>query len=158
MSASNKISAVLNEADKIAAIAFLQQAKDQLPFLISTPADQSPSRVMGSKSVEYVLLCLEGAKSYPNKMTGDFDTEEFEKDVVLISQLRSVKLAVADLLDRIDDTMLAASADAMIASDKVYKLLKVACKEDGSMKDLVDRIAQRYKRPSSKKPKKDNNQ
>ncbi|MDR6563198.1 MULTISPECIES: hypothetical protein [unclassified Arcicella] len=39
----------------------------------------------------------------------------------------------------------------MNASDKAYRLLKEVSKEDGSMKDLVNRIAQRYKRKPPKK-------
>ncbi|MEA5139064.1 hypothetical protein [Arcicella rigui] len=154
MSNTNRISAVLPEADKAATLALLEQVKSKLPFLISTPSTESTNRVMGPKSVEYVNLCLEGAKTYPNKMTGDFDTPELERDVALINQLWSVRIAVADLLDKIDDTMSAASSDAMNASDKAYRLLKAASNEDGSMKDLVNRIAQRYKR---KPPKKGNN-
>lgn len=153
MSIQNRISAVLPEADKTAALASLQEVKNQLPFLISTPTDQGPKRTMGTASVEYVSLCLEGAKNYPTKMTGDFDTPEFERDVNLIGQLWSIRIAVADLLARIDDTMSAASADAMVTSDKVYDLLKKAAKEDGAIQELVSRIALRYKAQSRPKKK-----
>eukprot|EP01031_Cornospumella_fuschlensis_P018096 gene18096-22153_t len=103
MSIQNKISAVLPEAEKTAALASLEEVKTHLPFLISTPADQGSKRIMGPASVEYVGLCLEGAKKYPDKMTGDFDTPEFERDVNLIGQLWSVRIALADLLARVDD-------------------------------------------------------
>ncbi|MBB6005046.1 hypothetical protein [Arcicella rosea] len=153
MSIQNKISAVLPEAEKTAALASLEEVKTHLPFLISTPTDQSPRRTMGPASVEYVGLCLEGAKKYPDKMTGDFDTPEFERDVNLIGQLWSVRIALADLLARVDDTMNAASSDAMVTSDKVYGLLKSAAKEDGAIKELVARIALRYKAQSRPKKK-----
>ncbi len=155
MSIQNRISAVLPEADKTAALASLEEVKTHLPFLISTPTDQAPKRTMGPASVEYVSLCLEGAKKYPDKLTRDFDAPEFERDVNLIGQLWSVRIAVADLLARIDDTMNAASADAMVSSDKVYDLLKRAAKEDGAIQELVSRIGLRYKAQSKpkKKPK-----
>ncbi len=155
MSIQNRISAVLPEADKTAALASLEEVKTHLPFLISTPTDQGPKRTMGPASVEYVSLCLEGAKKYPDKLTRDFDAPEFERDVNLIGQLWSVRIAVADLLARIDDTMNAASADAMVSSDKVYDLLKRAAKEDGAIQELVSRIGLRYKAQSKpkKKPK-----
>ncbi|MEA5139147.1 hypothetical protein [Arcicella rigui] len=155
MSIQNRISAVLPEADKTAALASLEEVKTHLPFLISTPTDQGPKRTMGPASVEYVSLCLEGAKKYPDKLTRDFDAPEFERDVNLIGQLWSIRIAVADLLARIDDTMNAASADAMVSSDKVYDLLKRAAKEDGAIQELVSRIGLRYKAQSKpkKKPK-----
>lgn len=153
MSDTNKISAVLPEADKTATLALLEQVKTKLPFLISTPIGQAPKHKMGPSSVEYVGLCLEGVRTYPTKMRADFDAPEFERDVNLISQLWSVRIAVADLLARIDDTMDAASADAMVTSDKVYDLLKGAAKEDGAINELLARIALRYKKQNKKDSK-----
>ena len=150
MSNSNKISAVLTEADKTAALALLEEVKSKMPFLISTPTGQKAKHKMGPSSVEYVSLCLEGAKKHPTKMTGDFDTPELERDVNLVNQLWSLRIAVAELLGKLDDTMDAASSDAMVTSDKVYGLLKKAAKEDGSVKELVARIALRYKKRNKK--------
>ncbi len=142
MSNTNKISAVLPEADKTATLALLEQVKTKLPFLISTPEAERPKRKMGAKSVEYVNLCLEATKEYPTKLTVEFDTPEFGKDVDLINQLWAIRIKIGDLLDKVDDTMEAASGDSMKAADRVYELLKAAEKTDGSVSEILRRISQ----------------
>lgn len=156
MSNSNKISAVLPEADKTAALALLEEVKSKMPFLISLPASERPKRKMGPKSIDYVNSCLESAKQYPTKLTLEFDTQEFVKDVDLINQLWTIRIKIADLLDRVDDTMEVASGDAMKAADDVYRFLKAAEKMDGSVTEVLKRIAQFYagqSKPRGKKPK-----
>lgn len=140
----NRITAVLTDADKTAVLTAMDQIKTKMPFLITTPVGQTAKRTMGAKSVEYVNLCLEGAKNFPGKLTVDFDTEEFDKDVSLINQLWTIRIQLAALLESVDDTMNTASGEAMRSADEVYGLLKAAAKKDGTVKELVDRISQRF--------------
>jgi len=156
MSNTNKISAVCLKQTKTATLALLEQVKTKLPFLISTPEAERPKRKMGAKSVEYVNLCLEAAKEYPTKLTVEFDTPEFEKDVDLINQLWAIRIKIGDLLDKVDDTMEAASGDSMKAADRVYELLKAAEKTDGSVSEILRRIAQFYSGQSKPRAKKTN--
>ena len=136
MAKKNKISAILSDADKAVAINSIQAAKAKLPFLISLTIDErKKERKMASKSVDYVKQSLRGAQTFPKQMRGDFDTPEFAKDVTLISQLWDVRTETMGLVELIDDTIMAAGADAMQAADDVYNTLKVAAKNNANGKN-----------------------
>lgn len=154
MANKNLISAELPDEVKNAVLVDVDDIKKKMPFLISLADSDKPKRVMGPKSIDYVNLNLEGALQYPQKMTADFDVVEYRKDVTLVNQLWAIRIAVASLLGMIDDTMAAARSDSMKTSDDVYDNLKRAQASDGGIKDLVNRIAQRYeaqKKPRAKK-------
>ncbi len=158
MAKKNKISATLSDADKAVAITSIQAAKAKLPFLISLTIDErKKERKMASKSVDYVKQSLRGAKTFPKQMRGDFDTPEFEKDVTLISQLWDVRTEAMGLVELLDDTIMAAGADAMQAADDVYNTLKVAAKNNANVKTALDEIGKYYegqKKPRAAKEKK----
>ena len=48
------------------------------------------------------------------------------------------------LSEALNDTMLAAGSDAMMAADEVYAELKSSAKKDASVKGLVEQISVRY--------------
>ncbi|MCX6210034.1 MAG: hypothetical protein NTZ59_11220 [Bacteroidetes bacterium] len=152
MAKKNKISAVLTDADKAAAITSINAAKAKLPFLISLNINERKSeRKMASKSVDYVKQSLRGAQTFPLQMRGDFDTPEFAKDVNLISQLWDIRVALMGLIEPLDDTIMAAGADAMQAADDVYNTLKVAAKNNTNVKTILDEIGKYYE--GQKKPR-----
>lgn len=146
MSKTNKVSAVFTDAEKEAVIAKITQAKAALPFLISLTIDERRTlRKMGSKSVDYVRQCLEGAKAFPNELKKSFDVAEMEKDYNLINNLLGLQIACQELSDLINDTLMAGGIEAMAAADDVYATLKISAKRDGSVKSIVDKIAERFK-------------
>ncbi len=148
----NKISAVLPDADKTAVMASVGQIKAKLSFVINlNNEERQNTRKMGSKSVEYVSLNLQGTQSFPGLIPADVDTAEFAKDVVLVNQLWAIRIELAALLESINDTMLAAGSDAMIKADLVYSYLKTGAKNDGAVKALVAEIAKRFEGQGRKK-------
>lgn len=152
MAKKNKISAVLTDTDKTAAITNIQAAKAKLPFLISLTIDErKKERKMASKSVDYVKQSLRGAQTFPMQMRGDFDTSEFAKDVNLVTQLWDVRVELMGFMEQLDDTIMAAGADAMQAADDVYNTLKVAAKNNTNVKTILDEIGKYYE--GQKKPR-----
>lgn len=148
----NKISAELPNEDKTAVLTSIAEIKLKLAFLISlTKAQRKNNRKMGAKSVEYVNLNLQGAQSFGSLIPADTDTAEFAKDVSLINQLLPIKVEIASLLERINDTMLAAGSDAMQTSDRVYGYLKTGSKNNAAVKSLVAEIAKRFEGQGKKK-------
>jgi hypothetical protein len=146
MSKTNKVSVVFTDAEKEAVIAKITQAKEALPFLISLTTDERrTSRKMGSKSIDYVRQCLEGAKAFPDELKKSFDVAEMEKDYNLVNNLLGVQVACQDLLDLINDTLMLGGIEAIAAADDVYATLKISAKRDGSVKSIVDKIAERFK-------------
>ncbi len=142
---TNRVSAALTETDKTAVLEALGQAKDKMPFLINlTGQERHRSRKMGSKSVEYVNLSLQGSRSFPSLIPPSVDLAEFSKDVTLVNQLLAIRIEVEALLEGIDDTMLAAGADAMQFADLVYSYLKTGSKSNAGVKGITADIAKRF--------------
>ena len=132
---TNRVSAVLNDADKTAVLEALAQVKEKMPFLINlTGQERKRSRTMGAKSVEYVNLSLQSSKTFGSLIPPSVDVSEFSKDVTLVNQLLEVRMEVDALLEGIDDTMLAAGSDAMRYADLVYSYLKTGSKTNAGVK------------------------
>jgi hypothetical protein len=158
MARTNKISADFTAAAKTAALTKINEAKTQMPFLISLPEEERKSYGnMGPKSVAYANQCLEGAIAFPNELKVNFNLVEYQKDVNLVNNLLGVRVAVASLLELVDDTMSAAGIDIMGASSEVYNSLKSSSKNNANVKAMVALISERFaaqKRPRApKKPK-----
>ena len=144
---TNRVSAVLNDADKTAVLEALAQVKEKMPFLINlTGQERKRSRTMGAKSVEYVNLSLQSSKTFGSLIPPSVDISEFSKDVILVNQLLEVRMEVDALLEGIDDTMLAAGSDAMRYADLVYSYLKTGSKTNAGVKSVTADISKRYMR------------
>ena len=144
---TNRVSAVLDDADKTAVLEALAQVKEKMPFLINlTGQERKRSRTMGAKSVEYVNLSLQSSKTFGSLIPPSIDISEFTKDVTLVNQLLAIRMEVEALLEGIDDTMLAAGSDAMRYADLVYSYLKTGSKTNAGVKSITADISKRYMR------------
>jgi len=153
MARQNTVSAALSDTDKQTILANLDAINLLLPFLTNlSEKDRKRLRKMGKNSVEYVLDCLTGAKAFPQFLAGDFEVKEFEKDAGLTVTLFDLQVKVDALSEALNDTIMAAGSDAMVAADEVYDALKKASKRDANVKVLVDKMAKRFA-GQGKKPK-----
>jgi hypothetical protein len=145
MSTHNKVSGILTDAEQQKIIKNIDEVALALPFLINlTIENRKKMRKMGAKSIEYVNLNLQGAQNFPKALKVGFDSTEFKNDLNLYNSLVPVAIKLQALLESINDTILAAGSDAMIAADEVYAELKSSAKKDSNVKTLVDQIAKRY--------------
>ena len=148
---SNLISAQVTDETVATTTAKIVEINELLPFLVAlSSAEKQRRRVMGQKSVEYVNLALRGAVNFAGYLPANFDTGEFERDVRLISRLWDIRVPLAALLEKVDDTIFAASADAMIRADEVYTYLKGAARKDAAVKAHVDEMRKRFIRRTEK--------
>ena len=148
----NLVSATLSEAscDKIQEM--IKKIESELPFLIAlSTADKRRIRPSGPRTAAFVDMALRGAQSFPKYLLSTFDVDEFAHDVQLMHQLQSLRASVASLLEKLDDTIYASSADALAEANEVYGYLKKAARFDGALKTTVKEIGQRYARPSRPK-------
>ena len=148
----NLISATLSEAscDKIQEM--IKKIESELPFLIAlSTAEKRRIRPSGPRTAAFVDMALRGAQSFPKYLLSTFDVDEFAHDVQLMHQLKSLRASVASLLEKLDDTIYASSADALADANEAYTYLKGGAKYDGALKAVVKEIGQRYARPSRPK-------
>ncbi|WP_310559705.1 hypothetical protein [Flavobacterium sp.] len=155
MARTNKISADFTATAKTAAVTKINEAKAQMPFLISLPEQERKNYGnMGPKSVAYAQQCLEGAIAFPKELKANFNLAEYQKDVTLVNNLLGVRVAVASLLELIDDTMAAGGIDIMGTSSEVYTSLKSSAKSDASVKEMVALIGERFAAQKKSRAKK----
>lgn len=151
MATKNLISASVTDEAMTAVKKGLADIATALPFLIVlSTMERKKTRVMGQKSVEYVNLALNGAESFSEYLLSSFDKEELAKDIAVINKLWKIRVDVASLLEKIDDTIYGASSDAMRAADEIYNYLKSASEKNAAVKALVSEMSKRYDRPSKK--------
>ena len=148
----NLVSATLSEAscDKIQEM--IKKIESELPFLIAlSTADKRRIRPSGPRTAAFVDMALRGAQNFPQYLLQTFDVDEFEQDVQLMHRLKGLRVSIASLLEKLDDTIHAASADALADANEAYTYLKGGAKYDGTLKAVVKEIGQRYARPSRRK-------
>ena len=151
MATKNLVSGSISDETVTAVKTKLGEIATALPFLIVLSAtERKKTRVMGQKSVEYVNLALNGAESFSEYLLSSFDKAELAKDIAVINKLWKIRVDVASLLEKIDDTIYGASSDAMRAADEVYDYLKSASEKNAAVKALVAEMRKRYERPSKK--------
>ncbi len=151
MAKNNLVSATITDETMTAVKKGLSDIAAALPFLIAMNVkDKRKMRTMGQKSVEYVNLALKAAETFPHYLLASFDKAEFAKDVALVDKLWTIRLAVAELLEKLDDTIYGTSVDAMQAADEVYQYVKTASTRDRAAKAIVEEMSKRYERPSKK--------
>ena len=152
---TNKISAVLAQANADAAILKIKDAETLLPFLVNASVEERKrTRKMGPKSAEFVQECRVGANQYTNNLAADFPVAEFGKDTDLYRTLFPVFVAARAFTEALSDTMLLLGGDCMAQADEVYESLKSAAKKDANVKALVDQLSMRYKAQGKRQPKK----
>ncbi|OYU97237.1 MAG: hypothetical protein CFE21_02800 [Bacteroidetes bacterium B1(2017)] len=146
MGKSNKISANFTPKDKEGVIKKMGEAMALMPFLVNlTSEDRKHLRKMGPKSSAYVQQCLEGAIAFPGELKSNFNLAEMQKDVELLKNLLGLKVQLDSLKEKVDDTIMAAGADAMGAADEVYQSLKLSAKGNAGVKSAVELISIRFK-------------
>ena len=151
MATKNLVSGSISDETVTTVKTKLGEIATALPFLIVlSTMERKKTRVMGQKSVEYVNLALNGAESFSEYLLSSFDKEELAKDIAVINKLWKIRVDVASLLEKLDDTIYGTSVDAMQAADEVYQYVKTASTRDRAAKAIVEEMSKRYERPSKK--------
>lgn len=80
----DRINASLTPAQKQAALAALDSARQNLPFLLDlSPEERRRLPHIGESALPFIQKCLEIALQHPEILRGSFDLAGLRKDVVL---------------------------------------------------------------------------
>jgi hypothetical protein len=124
-----------------------------LPFRVNlSDAERKSLPKTGLGRVGFVQQALAYAKDHPEILPPSFNTAEFEKDVVLFTQLTEILALLKGLTNGVDDTTLGVGSEAMRAALHFYELLKTAAKNNPGLQPLVDELARTFKRTSPPEP------
>lgn len=139
----NLVSGSLTPENIQAIMAAIQTIKDNLTLVGLTPQQRKNLSKLGDKSRAFVDRASQVVGQNPEIMPATFDPEEFQRDVAYFNGLGNVHTAVLQLLELVDDTMLAAGSDAFVAALKVYKASKDADPELG-LDEAVAEMGERF--------------
>ncbi len=146
----NRVSASLTPEDIAAVMAAIETVKQRLPFLIDLSKEERRTMLkMGDDSRGFVFKMMELIQQNPDFLPRSFDIEEMRKDVELLKVLYPVLVAVSQLHELLQDTLMEVGSEAYAAALVGYRYAKDA-NLDGA-DDLLDDISRRFARKSSPK-------
>ena len=152
--AYQNISATLTDTDLQEIQAALDKIETKLPFLINLTVDERRRLFkMGNKSQAFVSSSLTIAQTNRNILPASFNLDEFARDYRLTNSLQQVHLRLQQLSEKVDDTLVAISSEAMGSSLTVYDYVKTAAKKTPGLKALADQLGDRFKALRAKTPK-----
>ena len=148
------ITATLTEADIQAIKAAMETIEQKLPFLITLTAEERRKLYkMGSKSLSFVNNSLTVAQSNQDILPASFDLDEFMRDYQLSAALTELLFSLKQLTEKVDDTLMAVSSEAMSSSLTVYDYIKTAAKKTPGLKIMAEQLGERFKAIRSKPAK-----
>ena len=148
------ITATLAEADIQAIKAAMETIEQKLPFLITLTAEERRKLYkMGSKSLSFVNNSLTVAQSNQDILPASFDLDEFMRDYQLSAALTELLFSLKQLTEKVDDTLMAVSSEAMSSSLTVYDYIKTAAKKTPGLKIMAEQLGERFKAIRSKPTK-----
>ncbi len=108
---------------------------------------------MGNKSLSFVSNSLMAAQTNPDILPASFDLNEFSSNYQLATTLSEVHLRLQQLTEKVDDTLMSVSSEAMTDSLTVYDYIKTAAKKTPGLKAIADQLGERFKATRSKAAK-----
>ncbi len=151
----NRISLELPDADQQAIAAAIQVLQDKLmPHLIAlAPEDRSSLPKMGDKSVAFVRKAASYARADAGR-PGYLDLDEMDRDIGAVEILSTFARPLAQITSNLDDSILAAGAEAYGAALTYYNAVKAAARSRvPGAQAIADDLGQRFAgRISAAKP------
>ena len=144
----NLISANLSDEDTQGIMEAIKTIQEKLPFLIGLSAKERREVVkMGDKSRTFVEKTKKVAAEHIEFLPRFFDLEEFEQDLQLLSRLDTIQIALSQLNEKIDDTLMAAGSDALKTALDVYAHIKISGTGEG-LDELKAMMSRRFSKNS----------
>ena len=142
----NRVSSELSATKQKTLLDLIEQIKKGLPFLIDLSKEERQSLPkMGDKTRAFVQKALDVAAQNPSFLPRSFDVDEMRKDVELFEALQPLRLAMAQLLELIEDTSIEVGCEAYLAALTVYQSAKNGGQGE-ALDGLVDSMAKRFAR------------
>ena len=140
------ISAKLTQAEIQEIKTALATIEAKLPFLIHLTVEERRKLFkMGDKSLAFVSNSLNAAQSNREILPGSFDLDEFSSDYQLAATLAEIHLKLQQLTEKVDDTLMAVSSEAMSSSLTVYAYVKTAAKNTPGLRAVAEQLSERFK-------------
>jgi hypothetical protein len=125
--AYQNLSAAVTPAQITAIQSAIAALKTNLPFLVNlTKTERAALSKMGDATYSYVTKALDYAANNPLLVPSFTNLGEGRRDLNLYNDLRSIHQQLAQLVEGIDDTEMAAGIEAKEFADKFYASVQQA--------------------------------
>lgn len=125
--ARNEISVTLSQEDLDEILAALEVVKRKLPFLVHLNAeDRIAYPKMGDKTVAFVNKSLQHARESTHLVPPFLSVTEFEKDMELVSQLKTILRPFNNLMEGLESTLMLAGSESYTSALVFYRAVKMA--------------------------------
>jgi hypothetical protein len=117
-----------------------------LPHLVDLSAEERRALPkMGDKTVAFVGKALEYAREHPDLGPSFVDIEEFGRDMAAIELLMGLQRPLAQVMDMMEDSLLQAGSEAIMAALAYYQSAKAAARLNvvGAAR-IVDDLSRSY--------------
>ncbi len=147
------IEAVLSDTDLIEIKNAIATIQTKMPFLVSLSTEERRRLYkMGDKRLAFVQNSLNAAQNNRGILPTSFDFEGYAKDCELARNLNDVMMALNQLTEQVDDTLVAVGSEAVSSSLTVYEYVKTAAKKTPGLKSVADQLGALFKAIRSKPP------
>jgi hypothetical protein len=150
----NIVSLTLSDTQLQAVDAALTELETQLSGLIAVPLAQKRSlRKMGEKSEAFCRQAMRVLEQNPQLVPPNLAASAPTEDLATLDRLRPRLVRLSRLSERAADTDLALGSDVMVASMKVYGLLKLTGSGEGletMRREMGSRFARSPRTPEVK--------
>ncbi len=146
MDKKGRVSGQLTKDDLDHLIGQIRHIKKHLPFLIQlSPEERRGGLKMGDRTVAFVERALQIAQERKDLLPPYVDLEEMERDLELWKNLGILARELSSLLEAIEDTRMAAGADAYTTALFIYNSLRQAA-EAGvpGLDTLIAELSRRF--------------
>ena len=142
---TNKISAVLSDADKATALGHIQSNTILLSFLQTlTPEQKKRINNAANGRLPFIQQACLYAQQNPGVLPANFNLPEFVKDVAFITQFVAIVNAEEAFHNKIKGTFTLANSDGYDQALKVYGFFKNA-NFTGEYNDIVEKLGSYFK-------------
>lgn len=146
----NKIDAALSVADRDQILNLIEQIFDLLPFNVDLTPDERQSLVkMGESGRPFVELALNLVEQDDSFMPRTFDKTEMRADLDLYTTTLPVLMQLTKLYEAVNDTMMLAGSDLIMAGLDVYRNSKANGRGE-HLDNLVPLLGRRFTIKSKK--------
>jgi hypothetical protein len=144
----DRVNAKLTDANKTALTGAVDTMSGVMPWLIDlTPEQRQTMLKMGDKSRAFVEKAAIVATNNPDIMPRSFDLDGYQNDVTLFADLGKFRGVMAQLLEKIDDTLMQVGSEAYAGSLLVYQMANAVGKGAG-LDEALDDMGKRFARKS----------
>jgi hypothetical protein len=153
MSAENRVSIKVADADNTAAIESIAKLKTVLsPYLISlTSEERQQLPKMKDKTIGFVTKVIGYIPTNPEFAPPYLNTGELTKDLAAVNELNNYLNPLRQIVAGLDDTVMEAGSEAYVAALSYYNSVKQAAKTNvPNAKTIYEDLKQRFPGRSSK--------